>query len=375
MRPLAVVALAALALALPARSDEEKVPLDKVPKPVLEAAKKRFPKAEAKEASKEEENGKTVFEITFKQDGKNIDVTLTPEGTITLIEKEVAFKELPKAVAETLDKKYPKAKYEIIEEVISVKDGKETLDYYEAHLTTADGKTMEAEVLPDGKLKGESEVKDEKKEEKKDGGFTADFAADKGDLGPTGMNPYFPLEPGYQLVLEGGKEQIVITVLNETRRVDGVECRVVEERETKDGKLVEVSRNFFAVSRRTNNVYYFGEDVDIYKDGKVVGHEGAWLSGKDGARFGLMMPGMPLLGARYQQEVAPKVAMDRAEIVSVRDTVKTPAGEFKNCVKTEDTTPLEKGNKEYKQYAPGIGQVTEGDLKLVRYGRVELPKK
>jgi hypothetical protein len=161
-----MAAVAVLVLAAAARSDEEQLSLDKVPKPVLEAAKKRFPKAEVKGASKEGEGDKLVYEVTLKQDGKNIDVTITPAGKITLIEKEVAFKDLPKAVAETFNKKYPKATYSIIEEVIKVEDGKETLEYYEAHLTTADKKVMEAEVLPDGKLKGESEVKPEKKEDK-----------------------------------------------------------------------------------------------------------------------------------------------------------------------------------------------------------------
>ena len=78
--------------------------------------------------------------------------------------------------------------------------------------------------------------------------------------------------------------------------------------------------------------------------------------------------------SRFYQEVAPGVAMDRAEVVGVNETVKTPAGEFKNCVKVEETTPLEKATKEYKHYAPGVGQVTEGDLKLVKYGKVELKK-
>ena len=40
-------------------ADEEKIPLDKLPKAVVEAVKKRFPKAEMKEASKEIEDGKT----------------------------------------------------------------------------------------------------------------------------------------------------------------------------------------------------------------------------------------------------------------------------------------------------------------------------
>src|SRR6185503_7351194 len=104
---------------------------------------------------------------------------------------------------------------------------------------------------------------------------------------------------------------------------DGVETRIIEERETNDGQLIEVSRNYFAISKRTGNVYYFGEDVDIYKNGKVASHEGAWLSGVNGARFGLMMAAVPLVGSRYYQEVAPQVAMDRAEIVSVTEMFKT----------------------------------------------------
>ena len=195
-------------------------------------------------------------------------------------------------------------------------------------------------------------------------GWTTDFSAEKPELVSSGRNPYFILEPGYFLVLEGGDVRLVITVTHQTKKVDGVECRVVEERETEGAKLVEVSNNYFAVSKRTNSVYYFGEDAG-----------GAWLSGRQGARFGLMMPGLPLVKARHYQEIAPGAAMDRAEIVSVSETVKTPAGEFKNCLKVEETTPLEPATKEYKYYAPGIGLVQEGSLKLVKYGKAEKAEK
>ncbi|MCI0487162.1 MAG: hypothetical protein L0229_11245 [Blastocatellia bacterium] len=204
-----------------------------------------------------------------------------------------------------------------------------------------------------------------------DGSWTSEFAVEKGELSATGRNPYFILEPGYQSVFEGGKERLTITVLDETKTVDGVETRAVEERETKDGKLVEVSRNYFAISKRTNSVFYFGEEVDIYKEGKVASHDGAWLAGTKGAKYGLMMPGEVLLRARYYQEIAPGVAMDRAEIVSLSETVKTPAGEFRNCLKVEETTPLEPGKKEYKYYARGIGLLQDGSLKLVKYGKAE----
>ena len=156
MRQLALACAAVLVLSAPAWAGD-KVALDKLPKPVAEAVAKRFPKAEAKSASKDGEGDKTVYEVSLKDGGKNIDVSLTAAGAITQIEQELAFKDLPKVVAETFETKYPKATYKIIEAVITVKDGKETLEYYEAVLVTADKKTFEAEVLPDGKFKGESE--------------------------------------------------------------------------------------------------------------------------------------------------------------------------------------------------------------------------
>src|SRR5438128_948160 len=151
--------------------------------------------------------------------------------------------------------------------------------------------------------------------------WASTFAVEPGELVATGRNPYFILEPGYQLVLEKGSVRLTVTVLDTTRTVAGVETRVVEERETNDGKAVEVSRNYFAISRRTNSVFYFGEDVDMYKNGAIVSHEGAWLAGINGARFGLAMPGELRPRARYYQEIAPTVAMDRAEIVSLNAAI------------------------------------------------------
>jgi hypothetical protein len=203
-----------------------------------------------------------------------------------------------------------------------------------------------------------------------DKSWRAEFAVDKGELSSSGRSDYFVLEPGYVMTLEGGTERLTITVLDETKNVEGVETRVIEERETNAGQLIEVSRNYFAISKRTGDVFYFGEEVDIYRNGKVVDHEGAWLSGVKGARFGLMVPGQPMMKAKYHQEIAPGVAMDRAEVVSLTETIRTPAGEFKNCLKTEETTPLEPGVREFKYYARGVGLVQDGALKLVRYGRI-----
>jgi hypothetical protein len=205
--------------------------------------------------------------------------------------------------------------------------------------------------------------------------FTDDFSFERADLVATGRNAYFVLEPGFQRILEAGGERHIISVLDETKTIDGVTTRLVVEHESENGKVVEISRNYYAISKKTGNVYYFGEHVDIYKNGKIVDHGGSWLSGEKKARFGLMMPAVPLLGARYHQEVAPGDAMDRAEIVSVSETVKTPAGEFKNCVKVKETTPLEPGNIGYKYYAPGVGMIQDGAAKLVYFGKAKEPAK
>jgi hypothetical protein len=147
---------------LTARADEEKVPLDKLPKAVTEAVKKRFPDAELKSAEKEKEDGKTVYEVAIENKGQKIEVTLTPEGAIIEIEKQISAKDLPKSAAEALEKKYPKATYKVIEEVIKVKDGKETLEYFEILLVTADKKKVEVSVTAEGKLTKEEDKSKEK---------------------------------------------------------------------------------------------------------------------------------------------------------------------------------------------------------------------
>ncbi len=199
-------------------------------------------------------------------------------------------------------------------------------------------------------------------------GWTDTFRVAPANFVSTGRNTYFILEPGYRCRYEGkAGHTLAITVLNETKTVDGIETRVVEEREFERGALAEVSRNYFAVDKTTHDVYYFGEDVDEYEDGKVTGHGGSWLSGKDGARYGLMMPAAPKVGARYYQELAPGVAMDRAEVVSLTEKMATKAGAFESCLKTEESSALESG-KEFKTYAPGVGLVQDADLKLVECG-------
>jgi hypothetical protein len=154
MGGLVLLALVGLTTARADDAKEEKVPLDKLPKAVVEAVKAKFEGAELVSAEKEKEDGKDVFEVAIKHKGHNIEVTLTPEGKIVSIEKEIDAKDLPKEVREALDAKYPKAEIKKAEE--ETKDNKVT---YEVLIVTADKKKLEVVFDPKGKLL-EEEKKD-----------------------------------------------------------------------------------------------------------------------------------------------------------------------------------------------------------------------
>jgi hypothetical protein len=189
------------------------------------------------------------------------------------------------------------------------------------------------------------------------------FDVNKANLLPTGTNPYITMQPGRVLKLKHGNDTLTVTILPDTQQVDGLTAGVLEERETKNGKLVEVSRNFMATDRNSGDVYYFGEDVDNYKNGKIVDHESAWRAGVAGATFGLMIPAKPMVGQKFYQEIAPRVAMDRVEVLSIDETVKTPAGVFEHCVHLRETTPLER-DVSHKYFARGIGIIKDDEFEL-----------
>lgn len=200
-----------------------------------------------------------------------------------------------------------------------------------------------------------------------------EFPIDQLTIVSEGKNPYWRLNPGRYVVLgsinSDGSEIVVISVMDETEMVGDVETRVIEEREFKNGRLVEVSRNFFAMDKKSQDVYYFGEDVDDYEDGKVVAHSGEWRAGTGGARAGLYMAGKPVVGMRYYMEIHPEVAMDRAEIYQVEATVETPGGTFDQVLIVTESSPLEPGEESYKRYAPNVGMIFDDGLELYKRGR------
>ena len=275
--------------------------------------------------------------------------------------------EVPAIIKKAVEKAVPEGEVLKIEKEVEGEDPGQ----YDVEIRSG-AKVYEVEISPQGEV---IEVKEKTSEEKdsdveQDKKWTEYFGQENCTFSPTGRNRFFILEPGHQLVLESRQEKVVITVLNDTKKIGNVVTRVVEEREEKNGELTEVSRNFFAICKQHSDVFYFGEEVDDYKDGKIISHSGAWRADEKNSRAGIIMPGTVLLGARHYQEIAPN-AMDRAEIISDDVTMKTPAGTFKNCIRVEETSGIDPDEKCYKTYAPGIGLIQDEDLLLTRYSEVK----
>ena len=246
------------------------------------------------------------------------------------------------------------------------KDGKAL---YEAEVKEKDGMIADLVITSDGKLvttkhddaaDAAAEKSGKPKKDKKDILAGVKFSHPREIT-----NPWLPLASLKQDILEGtedGKkiriERTAMPRKHRTFDIGGqkVEALVFEDREYENGELSEVAVDFFAQSD-DGTVWYLGEEVDEYQGGKVIGHKGAWMFGKDTQTPGVLFPGQPKVGAKFKSEDVSKTISERDEIVSVSETVTTPAGTFRDCVKVRER--LADGKTEYKYYAKGVGVVLE----------------
>jgi len=182
------------------------------------------------------------------------------------------------------------------------------------------------------------------------------------NLTTVGRNPYFNLEPGCRLRYTSGTATRIMTVRRKTKVIDGVETRVVEEKEAQQGQPTKIVWRYYAIDKTTTALYCFGVHVQSYQNGQLVSHRG-WRSGDHGALFTLAMFAAPKAGDTLARGRAKRVD----EVIDTDVKVVTPAGTFANCLRTEAKGSMEKVAKE-KVFAPGVGLVKDGQFLLVRHG-------
>lgn len=170
-------------------------------------------------------------------------------------------------------------------------------------------------------------------------------------------NPYFPLSTVRNTELRSPQERVVRAVALDTKVVGGVECLVLAEQEYKGETLAEISYNYFAQDSE-GNVYYFGEDVDEYENGKVVSHGGAWQVGRNAKEPCLYMPARLRKGFRFKSENSPPDAEEWNEIEATDAEITTAAGTFRNVVVIAESNRPDRW-QERKYYSSGLGLVSE----------------
>ena len=145
----------------------------------------------------------------------------------------------------------------------------------------------------------------------------------------------------------------------ESFQVDGqpVDVAVIRDQAFTAGELTEVAFDYYGQAD-DGTVHYFGEDVNYFEHGKLVGHEGAFRYGKDTETLGVAMPADPQPGETFVFERAPGVSVETNTVGEESPTAKVPAGTFDSTLAIHGYVKLEH-EREVKLYARDVGTVQE----------------
>jgi hypothetical protein len=142
-----IASYACLCLAACAAEDkEEKVSLEKLPPPVARALKEQAGGEKITDISKEKDEGRTVYEATFKRNGRVHDVTVDEKGKLVSVEETIPTSEAPKAIRDAIEREFSGGKVEKLERI---KEGGKT--NFEA-LLSGNKKREEIKFSEDGKV-------------------------------------------------------------------------------------------------------------------------------------------------------------------------------------------------------------------------------
>lgn len=198
-----------------------------------------------------------------------------------------------------------------------------------------------------------------------------DFNPENFDRSTTIDNPWFPLDPGTQLVFEGStreedkrvQHRVAFTVTDLAKEIGGVRNVVVWERDWRAGELQEAELALFAQDNE-GNVWHLGQYPEEYEAGKVVAAP-AWFHGLKRARAGIAMKAHPRLGApAYSQGFAPPPInwVDRAEVHEVGTRTCVPLRCYQDVLVAREFEPDKPESYQLKYYARGVGNVKVGWL-------------
>ena len=198
-----------------------------------------------------------------------------------------------------------------------------------------------------------------------------DFDPENFDRSTTIDNPWFPLEPGTQLVFEGSTREegrrvphrVAYTVTDLAKEIGGVRNVVIWERDWRAGELQEAELALFAQDN-DGNVWHLGQYPEEYEAGKVVATP-AWFHGLKRARAGIAMKAHPRLGA---PPLLPGVRPAPGQLGRPRRGARGRDEDLRSCqvLSGRPRRPRvragQAGSSQLKYYARGVGNVRVGWL-------------
>ncbi len=190
---------------------------------------------------------------------------------------------------------------------------------------------------------------------------------------PTNINnPYLPITAFDRCTLAGkdGSQHLLVkrrllsgtqtfTYAGQTFQAVKVLDRVFD---TKADEKIERTLDYFAQSD-AGDVYYLGEDVNDYKHGKLVSHEGSWRLGVNTQVPGILMTAHPVVGQTFDSENVPNVVHETSTVQAIGGVRKIHKRTFSNVltIREDAQVPGIAPEVEYKNYAPGLGVITEAN--------------
>ena len=121
--------------------------MERLPAAVRKTALDQIKGGVVRSISSEVEDGRKVYEFETTVDGRTKDMIIAADGTLMLVEDQVALDALPAPVRATIMKSVGKGKIVVLESVTQ----RSTLAYYEAQVRTG-SKRSEIKVDPSGRL-------------------------------------------------------------------------------------------------------------------------------------------------------------------------------------------------------------------------------
>jgi len=224
--------------------------------------------------------------------------------------------------------------------------------------------------------------------------------------------PWLPLIPGTELVLQGVRNTgggllphtVTFTVTNLVKKIAGIPCVVIWDRDVDSGDLKESELSFWAQDD-FGNVWNPGEYPEEWEQGILIGAENTWIHGVENAQAGVHIVKKPKVGSfGYREAIAPEndfwdcgMVYARSKQASSDDgnddgdddgdhgkdkgkdkgkgkgkahddavtapPVCVPAGCYKDWVTVKEWAPLEGCDViQLKTYAKGVGIVQVGAL-------------